>query len=557
MDTARFRIGSLFVLILASVLGCNKSDPQSAIGVPPAPSPDTIARVHWLGLHHLAYEAGAFNAMRLWDMPETAAVEKQTLDKLSSAPWRWLFGENQFTNTRSLLLRPLLDDVVQDECHLEVRHPANQPEEFVFAIQLDDSRAGLWETNLANVFQSLTGAWPIAAGNHSWTLRREQMPGLIELVRVGQWTLLGVAANENPLLHEVMDRIPHTAAPFGVLPGNGWLRAEVDLKRLAADLSVNIDHAADLPRLSLLIAGDGAHVTERGELTFPEPLQLQLDTLDHSRQPEQRSAEQLHGGSRVQTLAGLAQVLDRPADRSAARPTLPLEPGIVAAANVLLRPGTVGNRWQGRCRHGGKDAQQRVPTNLVTRLTDLLVRDGNPWLAGHGMGSIRGLQGSDGAIWLGLPMISPYLKSVPAGANRLIIGAMLANPGSQTNPPPALYYHPDFSEIFKNLQTETNLVYFDWELTGPRIESSLDIGQALRLGLGLRQLPLDSASLAWLYAVRYRLDDCTTRITLTQPNQLTFDRKSTLGLSGAELNLLADWLESPQFPRGLFSLQTH
>jgi hypothetical protein len=170
------------------------------------------------------------------------------------------------------------------------------------------------------------------------------------------------------------------------------------------------------------------------------------------------------------------------------------------------------------------------------------------------MGTFRQLTGSDGVVWLGLPLISPYIKSVPAGPNQLIIGAMLSNPGTQTNPPSALYYHPDSAELLRDLEAETNLVYFDWELTGPRVESSLDIGQALRLGLGYRQLPLDSSSLGWLYAIRYRLGNSTTRIARTSPNQLIFDRKSSIGLTGPELNLLADWLESPNFPRGLYSL---
>jgi hypothetical protein len=65
---------------------------------------------------------------------------------------------------------------------------------------------------------------------------------------------------------------------------------------------------------------------------------------------------------------------------------------------------------------------------------------------------------------------------------------------------------------------------------------------------------MDSASVNWLRTVKDRLGNSTTRIALTRPNQLTFDRTSTIGLTGAELNLLADWLESPNFPKGLYSL---
>jgi hypothetical protein len=36
--------------------------------------------------------------------------------------------------------------------------------------------------------------------------------------------------------------------------------------------------------------------------------------------------------------------------------------------------------------------------------------------------------------------------------------------------------------------------------------------------------------------------------------RLVFTRTSTVGFTALELHLLADWMESPQFPRGLHTL---
>jgi hypothetical protein len=72
--------------------------------------------------------------------------------------------------------------------------------------------------------------------------------------------------------------------------------------------------------------------------------------------------------------------------------------------------------------------------------------------------------------------------------------------------------------------------------------------------LGHSQLPQDSVGLTWLGTIRARLDESTTTITQTAPNQLSFDRKSTLGFTAPELHLLIDWLESPRFPLGLYTL---
>ena len=56
--------------------------------------------------------------------------------------------------------------------------------------------------------------------------------------------------------------------------------------------------------------------------------------------------------------------------------------------------------------------------------------------------------------------------------------------------------------------------------------------------------------MAWLKAVAPKLGNCATAVTQTGPDQLSFVRRSTVGFTAVELHALADWLESPQFPRG-------
>jgi hypothetical protein len=107
----------------------------------------------------------------------------------------------------------------------------------------------------------------------------------------------------------------------------------------------------------------------------------------------------------------------------------------------------------------------------------------------------------------------------------------------------------------QHLTADTNLVYYDWEITAPRSEACLFISQILRAGLGLPQLPMDSACVVWLKNVRTRLGNSWTQVTCPNPNQLVFDRQSTVGLTGVEIQLLTDWLESPQFPGSFYSFQ--
>jgi hypothetical protein len=137
-----------FVLFAAIVLLAGCWPAKTAENAPPAQHPASpasmqmVARVHWLGIKKLAGETNAVPWMAIWNLPETRQIERQTLDKLSLAPWT-LLHRSVDTNAAAWL-RPLIDDVVAEESCLEIRQATNQPGELVFAIRLDDHRAALW-----------------------------------------------------------------------------------------------------------------------------------------------------------------------------------------------------------------------------------------------------------------------------------------------------------------------------------------------------------------------------------------------------------------------------
>jgi hypothetical protein len=152
--------------------------------------------------------------------------------------------------------------------------------------------------------------------------------------------------------------------------------------------------------------------------------------------------------------------------------------------------------------------------------------------------------------------IQPFFKFVNTANGGVDFGGLLPDTTPGTNTQDNLYQRPSRSRLFDQMSAQTNLVYYDWELTATRIEPCLYLGQVSRVVSRHAELPLESASAKWLRAIEPRLGDCTTMIACTGTNQLSFFRKSTVGFTGAELQLLADWFESPQFPRGLYSLLT-
>ena len=151
-------------------------------------------------MKRLAAETNAASFLRMWNLPETAKLKKQTLDKLALA----LTGATALESNYEALavgrltpaaanqaagttnqppsyssqspsgalqsainhqlstndFRPLLDDLASEESYLEVRQATNQPGTLALAIRLDAQRMALWQTNLAAALEFLTGARP-------------------------------------------------------------------------------------------------------------------------------------------------------------------------------------------------------------------------------------------------------------------------------------------------------------------------------------------------------------------------------------------------------------
>jgi hypothetical protein len=268
----RFSIALFAVLGVAFGVGCNRSEFNPVAPQEPtasAESPELVARVHWLGKQRLGAEVGAASLMDIWKLAESAKLEAQTLDKLSLSPWRLLKGDAATNGAPVSLLRPLLDDLVQEEFYLEARNLANQFGEFAFAIRLSTERAALWQTNLAAVLESLTGVRATQA-NGGWSLKRHDAPDFAELVRVGDWTVVGLAQKSRTLLSDFTNRIRYTGTPLASSNSqpstNHWLAIELDPSRLSQALALDWQLPAEIARITFSVTGDGASVHTQGEV---------------------------------------------------------------------------------------------------------------------------------------------------------------------------------------------------------------------------------------------------------------------------------------------------
>ncbi|HZL42394.1 MAG TPA: hypothetical protein VFD66_03865, partial [Verrucomicrobiae bacterium] len=181
-------------------------------------------------------------------------------------------------------------------------------------------------------------------------------------------------------------------------------------------------------------------------------------------------------------------------------------------------------------------------SNQVRRIADIvLAKSPSNDLAGF-----RRMGQANGFEWSGAPYLSPYLQSIDTSNGPCAFGGMFPAPGP----------NPIAADKLPSALNSTNLVCYDWELTGARIEQWTFMSQFIRW-VGMKaQLPDKAPSLECIRNIATHIGPTVTEIRRTAPNQLSFERHSTIGFTGIELNLLADWLESPRFPVGLYGLLT-
>lgn len=563
----QYKAGSMFVrtvwiaLLLGSMLAV-ASRAESPLGdharnpndTRAAKSPEQsglVARIHWLGTKRLLSDTNAAYLEGILALPEAARLKAQTLDKLAlwlgqATPTNYAAPPTNYTpvvaaNATATLLRPLLSDLVEQECYLELNHATAGQLEFGLGVRLDDNRAELWKTNLASALQALAGVRPAPVGSSTWratltnaTIPKSTGPVSVTFSRTGAWMLVGVEAGSVETQRSIITRLKNridshpAGAPFGRSSTNYWVECELDFGRLAAFCpfisSIGPQPSTNLPWLSLRIFGDGTDVHTTGELVFPQPLPLELEPWNI---PTNLIHDPVLSFTAVRAFRPI--LTNCSVWRSLNLPSSPNQLFVWALKSIPVQDYAA--------------APWPSVSASVQQLSDRLIQFTNPRLAARRFGRLERTN-SDGVIWRGAPFISPELRSITNEPGEFALASLIPLPPTPVPLPEAL---------LDQVLSRTNLLYYDWELTGPRLDQWVYLSQLARLLAGRAQLPPASASFEFLKAAGAKLRNCVSLLTATTPERIQVIRRSSLGLTAVELHLIADWLESPAFPRGLYT----
>lgn len=532
-------------LLLGAGAGCSKSTPSAPeaprdAGAAPAPV-EILARLHWLGKERVAADTNSTRLMQIWAEPESAFLEARTLDKLAAFPWRSVSTNAQATTSPRPLaqtaLRALLQDVLLKESFLEIRQAdTNHSPELTFAIRLEESRAAAWQTNLATVLESLTGT-PPAPTPYGWELlpptNAAPQPGLaasrMQLARAQGWTLLNLSNPGHSALTNFDSQLSSLLHPQSSNSAPDWLEANCDPTRLVTAFGLDCKLPEGFPAFSLAAFGDGENVRTRGELRFPNPLPPLLEPWTV---PTNLIGRRLLGFT-------------------AARGTAPLFRRLPLFSK--LEPQAIPNQvyvWDDLGAPFHLYFALAVPDSralfnqVAIPLRDLV----NPRVAFNtNYGAITVDTNAETLVWQNLYHATPFLEAVTNTQPQFLSGGFGPHEFSPTRLMPV--------ELLDHLDTGTNLVYYDFEVTGQRLLHFRYLDDVYRIlfdahGPRLSRTP----TIAWVSANLTNLSFAATELRQEDTHRLSLARKSTLGLTAPEIDWVANWLELPEFPCGFTTL---
>jgi hypothetical protein len=194
-------------------------------------------------------------------------------------------------------------------------------------------------------------------------------------------------------------------------------------------------------------------------------------------------------------------------------------------------------------------------TNTLRRIASEAPAAFNPDLAKRRGGELTWFPQAGSLVWGKLAtFLSPTLQAV-ATNGQFLLASMFPMAGKSPPPPAGLF------DQFTGL---TNLVFYDWELTTPRLQhwrllsamlpiyprllpGTNSVGPANGAPRSKTDVPPIVVEESWLAGLG-TLDNTVTEVTLTGPAELTILRKSPFVFNSLELVMLSHWLSGTGSP---------
>ncbi len=407
------------------------------------------------------------------------------------------------------LLAPLLSDVVETESLGSVGGALADGPGFILALHLQPPRAQVWQDNLAKIFggsgekftsQEFSGQrWHTGGSNFLW------------IIPAREWLLVGRGDEFYPLQVEYLNQIKSQGRPAPALKGN-WLEADLDSTRLGGWFRL-----LQPARLKLTVTPSesdlqiNARVLESTAIPWKsDPWQIPTNLIQG----------QIISFTVGQNLAAFLKV--NPAFAPFAGNPLTNQFYFWALDGMPLL-----NYMAWPAPHASNVLEQ-IAVQAPGALNPVLKRFNGTELVWNTNAHKLFLQN--------MRLFVPALEAVQTNDGQFLFLAGFPRAIKSTPAPDAL---------LSQVEGRTDLVYYDWELTGRRLAEWGMLGKMIANRATPQHSDAEDAGFdesEWLGGLAAMTSNTVTEITRVAPNELFLMRKAPVGLTAVELMLLADWL---------------
>lgn len=492
-----------------------------------ADKPENVAlQYHYLGATQLATNPNVEVAKKVFALTTTIRFEDLVLNRLSGQLAESLhFQTNAET---SELLRPLLDDLTTSESLGSMGGIAEKPLNYVIAVHLTPDRAALWQRNLKTAGQGKGEAFPADAFS-GWQWNKDAADSFW-MVSANDWMLVGRGQDLSTVRDGYLQQIQKTGRPAPALDFN-WFEADVDWPRLANWLPLS-SFPLKLGRTQVAISAENQSFHMTSQVTYDQ-------AIDWHPQPWRIPTNLVR-----QPLVSFATGQD-------VEPFLKSNETLSHLASDPMK----GQFFFWSMREMPFESYLAWPvensTNLIEQLATQLPAVLNPDLKRLNGSELEWAENYKQIIWTKIQLTRPVLTAAPPkDGNFLLAGLFFHTEGSGPAP----------EQLWEQFNGRPDLVYYDWEYTGPRLLALRLIAQEFPIlqALGMTPVPqvlspdvMSRLNLEeqWLDGLTGALQNTVTEVTKTGPNELTVVRNSPLVFSSFELILMSHWLsDTPPGP---------
>ncbi|MCC7374684.1 MAG: hypothetical protein IT581_08505 [Verrucomicrobiales bacterium] len=526
---------AIAVILVAAVLGggCQSSGPTAH---------DPLVQHHFVGLTAVARRPDMGPLASILGSAESQQLINNAAGKLAVRLPSWLGGGD--AGKGGAALQPLVRRFLDSETFLEVRADAKGVSDWAIAARLDAAAAAT-----GNELRQALGAsaGEVTEKPGGWEIHPKGGHGGARFAVAGAWAILGHGAGAFDALQQ---RIQKNGAPAPTAT-NYLYRLDAKLSRLAELLDWPKEPPGPVrqwPQVQVMVEPRNGKLRTKAEMDFGRPLELELVPWEV---PAPFITEPIVGFTAVQG-----------ADTWLKRLALFAAQADANWPKQLFLWSLAGRSYQQYLA-----APMDKPADLLAKVAPALPANflsAYQWPdAKHPLNVTN-----DGAKYdiRGLPWMAPFLGTAPLGDKEALVGGLFFPLKGQLAP----------AELMDQVRGRTNLVLYDWEVTGRSVvitnrtpAAGLSIGtnyigrlpqfrDLIQLALGTKFSPAQlsltkSGEIAipgwsWILSVMPYLGETVTEVTRTGPSHLSLTRQSQVGLNALEITQVLRWLENPGFP---------